>query len=127
MDSHHPHYHVTHAKISTHDNFMETLHPRQNFNPRYPRHFLDTCQNFMDPPHPIQNFDPQHPRLFFDPRQNFTDPCHPRQSLTHNTHKPTLPTPLTLFSRLLCHIHTVYMNYSGTYTLNIYVTYLITK
>ena len=40
-DPRHPHHHVTHAKISTHANFMDPRHPRQNFDPRHPRHFFD--------------------------------------------------------------------------------------
>ena len=59
--------------------------------------FFDPCQNFMDPRHPRQNSDPRHPRHFFDPYQNFMGPRHPRHPWIH---VPTLPTPPTLFSRL---------------------------
>ena len=69
---------------------MPLFYPRQ---PRYSR------QNFMDSHHPRQNFNPRHPR---HPGQNFMDqryPRHPRQNLTYATHEPTLLMPPTLFSR----------------------------
>ena len=60
METRHPHYHITNAKILTHANFMDLRHPRQNFELHHPR------QNFMDPRHPPQNFNPCHFRHFFD-------------------------------------------------------------
>ena len=65
---------------------MPLFYPRQ---PRYSR------QNFMDSHHPRQNFNPRHPR---HPGQNFMDqryPRHPRQNLTHATQGLMLFTPPT--------------------------------
>ena len=67
--------------------------PMPKLWPMPPMRFFDPSQNFMDPSHPRENVDPRHPRHFY-PCQNFTDslhPCHPCQSLTHDTHKPTHP------------------------------------
>ena len=48
----HPHHHVSHAKILTHTNFMDLRHPRQNFDPRHPRHFFLTTSKFYGPTPP---------------------------------------------------------------------------
>ena len=85
MDPRRLYHHITHAKISTHTNFMDPCHPH------HPHHFFDPRQNFTDPGHP------RHRCHYFDPHLNFTDPRHPHQSLTHTTHTPMPP---TLFSRL---------------------------
>ena len=80
---------LTYAKISTHVNFRDSRHPRQNF---------------MDPRHPRKISTHATHAFFSDLHQNFTDPrhtCHPCQSLTHATHASTLSTPPTLFNRLV--------------------------
>ena len=96
----HPHHHVSHAKILTHTNFMDLRHPRQNFDPRHPRHFFLTTSKFYGPTPPTP------PTPFFWPTPKFYRPMpstpptlkfEPRHA---QTHAPTLPTPSTLFSRL---------------------------
>ena len=58
---------------------------------------ISTHANFIDPLHPCQNFDPWHPCLFFFfPTPKF-DPYYPRTHVTHTAAPPRLFSRLTFY------------------------------
>ena len=76
------------------------------------RQLFDPCKNFMGLQHPS----PLHQHQSFDSRQYFMNPRHfffyPRQNIMNSrhprSHAATLPTPHTLFNRLvLCVVNSL--------------------